>query len=244
MDPWHYLSPEGARPMQTAQLLLAQRAIADLLKVRAMGVLHGHAGTGKTFAARMATAQLPDPVCWVQFPSRPTMLHVAQRLLEELTGEAPKGSRFALSDRLCRLLADRPRLICVDEAQWLNRECIEYLRHLHDQPVSRFGLLLVGGDGCWEVLSREPMLRSRIYRRVQFSAMDTATVVEVIPGYHPLYEHADAELIAFIDDCFCHGNFRSWAIFTATAIDLGVTPINEATARTVFGLLGGGEQAA
>ena len=29
----------------------------------------------------------------------------------------------------------------------------------------------VGGDGCWEVLSREPMLRSRIFRRVNITLL-------------------------------------------------------------------------
>ena len=49
----------------------------------------------------------------------------------------------------------------IDEAQRLNGDCIELLRHLHDHPHTRFALLYVGGDGCWEVLSREPMLASR-----------------------------------------------------------------------------------
>ena len=213
----HFLGLTGARVIQTAPLLLAEQAIADVVEVRAMGVFHGEAGTGKTFAARTIAATLEAECCWVQFPSRPTMLHVAQRLLGELTGERPKGSRFALSDRLCDLLADRPRLLVVDEAQWLNRECIEYLRHLHDQPATSFGLLLVGGHGCWEVLSREPMLRSRIYRRVAFAAMDIATVLAVMPGYHALYRHADPETLAVIDERFAHGRFRDWAAFTHTA---------------------------
>ena len=79
---------------------------------------------------------------------------------------------------------------------------------------SRFSLLLVGGDGCWRVLSLEPMLRSRIYRRVQFAAMPPAMVLQVIPGYHPIYQDAPASLLAWIDDCYAHGCFREWASFT------------------------------
>lgn len=218
MSAGHFLGLTGARVMQTAPLLLAERAIGDLVDASAMGVMHGEAGTGKSFAAQTISATLGVACCWVQFPSRPTMLHVAQRLLLELSGEVPKGNRFALSDRLCDLLADRPRLLVVDEAQWLNRECIEYLRHLHDQPATCFALLLVGGHGCWEVLSREPMLRSRIYRRVTFAAMDTATVLQVIPAYHPLYHDADRETLALIDERFAHGRFRDWAAFTHSAV--------------------------
>ena len=179
-----------------------------------MGVLYGPAGSGKTFAAALAGRDLEIARVNVQFPSRPTMLHVAQHLTRAVTGTLPprRRNRFELSDELIEALADdEPRLIVVDEAQWLNRECIEYLRHLHDHPDTRFALLLVGGDGCWEVLSREPMLRSRIHRQVRFDAMELATVLEVIPRYHPVYADTPAEVIADIDDRYAHGIFRHWA---------------------------------
>src|SRR5450755_2432189 len=102
----------------------------------------------------------------------------------------------------------------VDEAQWLNRECNEYLRHLHDHPRTRVSLLLVGGDGCWRVLSREPMPRSRIYRRVRLAPMRPQTVLTVIPGYPPIYRNTPPELIAMVDDRYAHGCFREWASFT------------------------------
>lgn len=37
-------------------------------------------------------------------------------------------------------------------------------------------ILLVGGNGCWEVLSREPMLASRICRRVRFGPLPAPKV--------------------------------------------------------------------
>ena len=214
----HHLGLQGARVIQTETLLLTERALRDLLDVGAMGVLHGPAGAGKTFAAALAAREHRVDCCWVQFPSRPTMLHVAKRLLTELTGTAPgRANRFDLSDELIDVLSSRDRLVVVDEAQWLNRECIEYLRHLHDEPSTRFALLLVGGDGCWEVLSREPMLRSRIYRRVRFGAMSAQTVLAVIPGYHAIYRDVAPELLLAIDERYAHGSFREWASFTRGA---------------------------
>ena len=85
----HHLGLRGARVIQTETLLLTERALHDLLEVEAMGVLHGPAGSGKTFAAALAAREHPVECSWVQFPSRPTMLHVAKRLLTELTGVAP-----------------------------------------------------------------------------------------------------------------------------------------------------------
>ncbi|MFD3569396.1 AAA family ATPase [Streptomyces sp. NPDC058667] len=62
---------------------------------------------------------------------------------------------FDLTTRLVGLLATSMRLVVVDEAQRLNGDCIELLRHFHDHPKTRFALLYVGGYGCWEVLSKE-----------------------------------------------------------------------------------------
>jgi DNA transposition AAA+ family ATPase len=64
----------------------------------------------------------------------------------------------------------------VDEAQRLTSECIEFLRYLHDHPRTRFALMLMGGDDAWTVLSREPMLRSRIFRRVNVTPLTGAQV--------------------------------------------------------------------
>jgi len=242
----HHLGLHGARVIETRELQLAEQAVADLVELHAMGVLYGPAGSGKTFAAALAGRDLEIARVNVQFPSRPTMLHVAQHLTRAVTGTLPprRRNRFELSDELIDALADERRLIVVDEAQWLNRECIEYLRHLHDHPDTRFALLLVGGDGCWEVLSREPMLRSRIHRQVRFSAMDLATVLEVIPRYHPVYADTPREVIADIDDRYAHGVFRHWAGFTHSVLAHATGPLNARVAGDLLELHATGQRAA
>ena len=131
----------------------------------------------------------------------------------------------------------------VDEAQQLNRECIEFLRWLHDHRLTRFALLLVGGDGTWQVLSREPMLRSRIYRRVICTPLSPAQVCALLPRFHPIYAGVSADVLLFVDDHFAHGNLRDWAAFTATAAGLcraaGAGRVDEQIARNAFALHGG-----
>jgi hypothetical protein len=243
MNVRHHLALTGASTLRTTPLALAERAVRDVASAHAMGVMHGPAGCGKTFAWQSAARLLDIEVCAVQFPSRPSMLHVARVLLQRLTGRPPKGNRFDLSDLLIDLLAERDRLVVIDEAQWLNRDCIEYTRHLHDDPETRFGVLLVGGDGCWEVLSREPMLRSRLHRRVVFGPLERGAVLRAIPTYHALYHDVDADLIGLIDDTFAHGNLRAWAEFTHTALEIKPAddaPLTEPIARAVIALHDGG----
>ena len=123
-----------------------------------MGVVHGPAGLGKTYAVETALARHDDAlVCWAAFLSRPTMRSVAASLFELLSGlGAGDRSRFRLTDQLLELLgADRGRRSGAGRRRGTaaDRECIELLRHLHDHPATRFTLVLVGGDGAWEVLA-------------------------------------------------------------------------------------------
>ena len=242
----HYLDLDQARTLPTPGLLATHRAVGDLLEFTAMGVVHGPAGLGKTFGVEQALRQAghAESACWMTFPSRPTMRLVAVRLFEELTGQyAGRGSRFELMDQVIEELAVRPRPVVVDEAQRLTSECIEFLRHLHDHPHTRFTLVLVGGDGCWEVLSREPMLRSRIFRRVSITALSGAQVCALMGSFHPIYAGVAREVLLLVDDHFAHGNLRDWASFTLTAAKLcdehGRRRLDEDIVRNTFALHGG-----
>lgn len=250
--PTHFLGLRGAATLVTSQYQLASRIIDDLIDHGATGVIHGPAGVGKTFAVdasleRLRAATGPRvAVCSLAFAAKPTMRRVATELVTAVTGVLPPISRnrFELVSHLVGLLASPPRLIVIDEAQRLTSECIDLLRHLHDHHETRFALLYVGGDGCWEVLSREPMLRSRIFRRLPFSPLPSATVPSLIRGYHPVYADCDPQLLTTIDDTFAHGMLRNWAVFTHTAVQLcreaGIPAVTTEVIANASALLGGG----
>lgn len=126
--------------------------------------------------------------CSFTIESHPTMRKVLESIVTALTGDTPPESRnrFQLTRQLIELLAGPDWLLVIDEAQRLNSKCIEVIRTLHDHISTRFSLLLVGGDGCWEVLSKEPMLRSRITRRVPFQPLSRLIIPTLIGGYHPI----------------------------------------------------------
>lgn len=249
--PTHFLGLQGASTLPTHQFQLTARIVDDLVAHAATGCVHGPAGAGKTFAVDAALERLrasgghPVVTCSVSFPSKPTMLRVATELVTALTGTIPPPSRnrFQLISQLVGLLAAPARLLVLDEAQRLTGECLELLRHLHDHHETRFALLYVGGDGCWEVLSREPMLRSRIFRRVNVTPLTGAQVCELMGGFHPIYAGVEAEVLLLVDDHFAHGNLRDWAAFTHTAAKLcaehGRDRLDAEIARNVFALHSG-----
>lgn len=215
--PEHYLKLQDASVLMTRHLLLTAKAIADLVEHHAMGAVVGPTALGKTFSISYALETFDGPVVRMTFDSSPTPKQVADRLMLELTGRRGGATKFEISQRLLELLAERPRLVVVGEAQNLKRACFETLRYFHDDPNTTFALLFDGGDGCWEVLNKEPMLRSRIYRRVAFAPLTTKDVAEMLPHYHPIYSGADPDLLVAIDKAVARGRLREWAKFTHTA---------------------------
>ena len=221
-----------------------------MLGSAAMGVVHGPAGLGKSYAVEQALARHRGArVSWVEFPSRPTMRLIAVTLFEQLTRlSAGRRSRFVLTDELLEALARRPgggpRVVVIDEAQRLTKDCIEFLRYLHDDRRTHFALLLVGGDDAWTVLSREPMLRSRVYRRVVLNPLSAEQGCELMGSFHPIYDGVDPELLALIDEHVGHGNLRHWAAFTHSAAALCAKTererIDEDIARNAFAVHGAG----
>ncbi len=257
--PQHFVNLPGATTLPTRQYQLTGQIIGDLTAESATGVVHGPAGTGKTYAVeaaleRLRDAATPGPpglsgqvsVCTLAFPSKPTMRLVADELLTAVSGAASPRSRnrFQLISALIDLLSGPRRLVVIDEAQRLNSDCIELMRHLHDHPQTRFALLYVGGDGCWEVLSREPMLASRVFRRLPFTRLDRPAVPALMRRYHPVYDGADETLLLEIEDAYGKGMLRNWAVFTHAAVGLcgkaGIERITAEVAGNVYAKLGGG----
>lgn len=242
----HFLDLEGAASVATEQLLDAREMIAVTTDALAMAAIYGAAGTGKSFAVSEALQDIPAAQ-WTQidFRCRPTLRDIRQAFARSLGHYWHlAGGNYEIDEQLKEILAERPRLVVIDEAQWLNRECFEYLRHLHDDPRTQFSLLFVGGSGCYEVLRREPMLNSRLYAHLRFTPMGKDEVRATIPLYHAVYRDVCTELVTLIDDACCHGNFRMWAKFTHHAVRVCAGAardrVDEEVVGNVFRLLGGG----
>lgn len=218
--PRHFLDLQDASIVKTRPYTFTRRLVPDLLEHAAIGAVYGQAGNGKTFSVEAALEDLKVPKVYITSLKRPTMKYIALSVLEAITQVRHHGELMRLTDDLRQVLREQRRLVVVDEAQNLSTECFEYLRHLHDDNATDFALLFVGGNRCWEVIYRHPMLRSRIWHKVEFKPMEIHEVLKVIPRFHPIYKSADTELLLEVDEELAHGNFRNWASFTKTALEL------------------------
>lgn len=235
----HYLNL-GAGTLKTESFALAQLAVKDCVARQAMGALYGPAGSGKTFAVRSALAAVKDrQVLSVDCQVEMTYKGLIEMLLETVSGGIQHtGTRGQLERTLTRELRTRPRVICLDEAQRLKADGIEIVRSLHDDPATQLTLLLVGGNNCWEVLSSQPMLRSRIHRPVEFRPLTEDKVLRLLPRFHPLLANTPAEVLKLVNDSFARGNLRNWANFVLTAEGICVAKklscVTEEVARNAF----------
>lgn len=217
----HFLGLTGATAIPTQQFQMGQLLVQAICRKDSIGVLHGDAGYGKTFTMRNAIEQVTDrEVVVLEFPPEASSRQVAGSLVKSLTGVDLSCERRIIIDAAADALREKRRLLVIDEAQRLTHKPIELLRHFHDDRGGKFGLLLVGGNECWKVLSRYPMLKSRIHHRVEFHRMDPDEVVAMMRAFHPVWEGADTSLIDEIDERHCRGVWRRWTGFTATLIDL------------------------
>ncbi|RRQ26221.1 ATP-binding protein [Rhodococcus sp. Eu-32] len=216
----HFLGLPGAHIVATDALLLTRDNLADVIDAKAMMCVHGDAGVGKTLSVNASLRELAaGTVCRVQFRARPTPRDIRHTLFGALgIAGAPPRRPIEFDQTLKDALSERFRVLVCDEAQWMSRECFEYWRHLWDDPRTDVAIVFVGGGDCYRVLSRESMLSSRVYVWQEFRRMTPKQVLSVIPAFHPVWEGADPEVLAFADAHAGHGNFRSWAKLTAHTI--------------------------
>lgn len=215
----HFRGLTGASHLNTPYWTLGREAILETVEDRSIGSITGPPGTGKTHLLNTVAPDIRVRVVRTEFGQRPTMRSVSRQLLDELTGEIPKGSTDALIPHLHKALRG-PMALFVDEAQRLNRECIDHLRSLHDHTSTDFALVLAGGQGCWEVLGTEPQLRSRITRPFFVRPLAADQVRVFIPQLHAVWLHIPAAELDRIDAEFAGGVLRNWAAITKTVTDL------------------------
>lgn len=211
-----YLNLKGASIVGTEALEETQDTLADVLEARAMMCVHGDAGLGKTLSVVSSLRALaPENSFRVQFRTRPTNLDIRSELHSLLGIGIPPPRRPVHFDAMLKeALAERFRVFVCDEAQWFNREAFEYWRYLWDDLNTDMAVVFIGGGNCYDVLSGEPMLASRIYAWQEYRRMSVSQVQAAMPVFHPVWKDVSEEDIGWVDENAAHGNFRAWAKIT------------------------------
>jgi hypothetical protein len=207
-------------------------------RFNALMAVIGPPGTGKSHAAgRAAEACESDPaqpaeVVWVQLPKSTSEKDLLVYAYPQIVGvPAPAGRGVLIRDlaediRLA--LAERHRVLIVDEAQFAKPQALNWLRSLHDDFRTDFAQVLIT---TWEGrrrLARE--IRSRGSKKVEFELLADSQILEFLHGYDPLFTTADPDLLKRRHKTHARGEIRWWAYFLREAqqyVDPGATLTDE-----------------
>jgi hypothetical protein len=216
---YHYMGLPGARAMLTQASAETYANLVTTLNADAgkgaIMCVHGGVGLGKTFAVNSHLYDLaPHTTLRIKVGSAKIQaLRTALYKKLDLPGEAPLNSTRC-ETVLKEALSDTPRVLVVDEAQWLDTRAFEFIRELWDDEDTRLAVVLVGAETCYQKLKNRPALDSRILVWQRYKPLTPAEVLTVIPEYHLLWADVPADELLWIDDVACHGNFRQWAKIT------------------------------
>ncbi|MFS8202562.1 AAA family ATPase [Streptomyces sp. CWNU-52B] len=236
---YHYLGLPDARAILTKA---SEETYANLLTTLradngngAMMCVHGGVGLGKTFAVGSHLDDLaPHTTLRIKLSSSKIQaLRAALYKKLELPGEPPTGSTRC-ETMIKEALTEAPRVLVVDEAQWLDTRAFEFIRELHDDEDTRLAVILVGAENCYQKIKNRPALDSRILIWQRYTPLTPGEILTAIPQYHPLWTDVPADDLLWIDDLACHGNFRQWAKITYLLHEATTNPPHPAYSRNLI----------
>ncbi len=182
--------PEGQPVIETKNVRRCRsfmRLITDpRRRSPTMGVITGLAGVGKTIATQYyldslaphAQTALPTAIK-VKVMPRSTPRALAKTILDSLLEKSRGSNIYEIADEAAEAIErNYISLLVVDEADRLNEDSFEVLRHLFDKTGCR--IVLVGLPNILSVIERHQKFSSRVGLRMPFVPLELKEVLEVI----------------------------------------------------------------
>lgn len=212
------LPPHARQALSVAQLVatppltMLLRGAPHALGRRRIVAVDGPAGAGKSTGLAVLAAASPVPAHILSMRPRSTGRELMLALYESITGDAfHGGTQRDIENDLKVLLAAKPRIVLLDEAQNVGLAALQAIRFLLDLHTGQWGLVLAG-KGILAKLAKEEMLANRVALRVTFPALNNANRTATVTALHPFLATAAPGLIDALDQLVCRGELRRWVI--------------------------------
>ena len=142
-----------------------------------MALVYGEPGLGKTQTALWWAAQ--NNAAFIRSANLMSGRWLLEELVDEL-GEIPGYKSSELFQQAIRILNDEPRVIIVDEIDYLlnDTNAIETLRDIHDETGAP--IILVGMGAANKKLMRYRHLYDRVSEVLKFNTFDLDDVKEIV----------------------------------------------------------------
>lgn len=211
-----YVAPPGAATVVLPWHAELEDALAEMVPYAGAISVDGPSGSGKTFATQLACARIGVPAVTTRLGPRPGTAKTVRNIFADVTGHTAPGRSADVERLLEHVLAEKPRVLIIDEAQKLGRSGIDQLIHLHEHPGAQFTLVMVG-MGLTSVLAAHEELEGRFGRAVSFQRLRDDALLGWLAAYHPLLARTAPELLRSVDNRHWKGNLRRWAQYAHAA---------------------------
>jgi len=221
VEPNHFRNLQGARTITTRAFSKIRddlRTITDPAHLSIAAAI-GEFGCGKTYAVACALRDMTLRWEYIGLPQATNQRGLVALIGAELDSGHWDGTHFEMRKDLIRLLAE-PTLIVLDEAHKLQPAAVTELRSLYDDPRTQLAILLVGGPVLKQKLNLHGELDDRVACRTRFEPLDSRKAAEAMRVFHPIYEEAPDELLAWINQQLL-GRYRRWTSFTLGLLKSG-----------------------
>jgi DNA transposition AAA+ family ATPase len=151
-----------------------------------MGVITGRAGVGKTIASQhyldslapLVQTCLPAAIKIKVMP-RSTPRALAKTILDSLLEKSRGRNIYEMADEVATAIERNAlHLLIVDEADRLNEDSFDVLRHLFDKTGCR--IVLVGLPNILSVIERHEKFSSRVGLRMSFTPLQVEEVLDLV----------------------------------------------------------------
>jgi DNA transposition AAA+ family ATPase len=151
-----------------------------------MGVITGLAGVGKTIATQYYLDSLAPhpqtalpPAIKIKVMPRSTPRALAKTILDSLLEKSRGSNIYEMADEVAAAIERNClHLLVVDEADRLNEDSFEVLRHLFDKTGCR--IVLVGLPNILSVIERHQKFSSRVGLRMSFTPLALEEVLDLV----------------------------------------------------------------
>lgn len=191
-----------------------------------MALVYGEPGLGKTQAALWWVANNQDDAIYVSAKQSMTTKWLLEEIIKEL-GDSPFYRTAEIFEQIIRELIKKPRLIIVDEIDYLAHEksTIEMLRDIHDRTHTP--IVLIGMAYADKKLKRYKHLYDRLSEILQFQKFpfdDTKNLIDSLSEIkfdNSAIEHIQIsdnrfrQIVKIIDKAESYGNANDLSVITS-----------------------------
>jgi len=186
---------------------------------RSLTFISGPVGTGKSYATARAVEAVEQhfpgkiDVAWIELSRSIKELALLCELFEQIAGVRAPSRPVAreMRQHLALILAEKHRLLILDEAQHISRPALLELRWFYDRADANFGLVCVGTEKLWKNVA--PEMRSRACAHVVFERMSNHELLTFLTSLDPVFATVGAKRLRDLNTTHAHGELRWWAKF-------------------------------